>query len=71
MRTKPLAMLIVVCAAGVLADPALARSNQAVSACETAIRGELGDGHTRINRVRSVDAVASSVSGSWSTSSSR
>lgn len=39
------------------ANPAEARTNaRMLAACETAIKGELGAGHTRINRVRSIEA---------------
>ena len=40
-----------------IASPADARTSaRMLDACETAIRTELGDGHTRINRVRSIEA---------------
>lgn len=39
------------------ASPAEARTNaRMLEACETAIKTELGAGHTRINRVRSIEA---------------
>ncbi|MEL6950080.1 MAG: hypothetical protein AAGM16_08190 [Pseudomonadota bacterium] len=39
------------------ASPAEARTNaRMLEACEDAIRTELGNGHTRINRIRNVEA---------------
>ena len=44
------------------AQPADARTNaHMLAACEDAIRVELGDGHTRINRVRSVESDGSAT----------
>ena len=44
------------------AEPADARTNaHMLEACEDAIRVELGDGHTRINRVRSVETDGSAT----------